>query len=336
MIVTILNFIKQYMQYLMIGCIAAGLANVYFEGGFTIPKDILVLTVVIFVIYPVMVNTRFEEIFAHFKEPRPLFCSLVINFILSPVAAFVLGRLFLSDQPALFSALLLIALLPTSSMSVAWTSFSGARVATALYLIPLNILFAAFVGLPLIFPFLMGDMIMVNQVTIIKNIGIVFFVPLLLGDISRRLIIRLKGEPYFKEAVKPNLGGVSALGILVLIFMVMSLKRNSVLIENVSLILLIIAPVVLYYGGIYLVSYGWARFLVYRNMPGNKAVVIVFTSVARHINIAIAIALSTFSLDVSALMLMVFIIAYIIQVPSLAFFFQKFGKTMAVTGTPDG
>lgn len=152
---------------------------------------------------------------------------------------------------------------------------------------------------------------------------------------SRRLIIRLKGEACFNNTVKPNLGGVSALGILVLIFLVMSLKRNAVLIENVSLILLIVAPVVLYYGFIYLVSYGWARLLIRGNMPGNKAAVIVYTSVARHVNIAIAIALSTFSLDVSALMLMVFIIAYIIQVPSLAFFSQKFGTRLAVMGPAD-
>jgi len=245
--------------------------------------------------------------------------------------AFLLGKVFLSNHPELFLALLLIALLPTSSMSVAWTAFSGGRVATALYLIPLNILFAAFIGLPIIFPYLMGDIIDVNKITIMKNIGLVFFIPLVLGDISRRLIIKWKGKQYFRNNVKPNLGGISAAGVLLLIFLVMSLKRNALLLDNYSLIILIIVPVVLFYTSIYLISFGWTKFLISKNgMLGNKAVVVIYTSVARHINIAIAIALSTFTLEYSTLMILLFIIAYIIQVPSLAFFSQKFGKNLAI------
>ncbi|MFH2067400.1 MAG: hypothetical protein ABIK15_19525 [Pseudomonadota bacterium] len=71
-----MNFIKKYMQYLMLLSILAGLIQVYVWGGFDIPKNILVFVVVSFVIYPVMINTGFEEILAHFKEPPPIFCSL--------------------------------------------------------------------------------------------------------------------------------------------------------------------------------------------------------------------------------------------------------------------
>lgn len=83
----------------MIAAIVLGLGNVYFFGGLNIPKNLLVFIIVVFVIFPVMINTKFEEIFAHFKEPRPIFCSLILNFIFSPLIAYSLGSLFLSNQP---------------------------------------------------------------------------------------------------------------------------------------------------------------------------------------------------------------------------------------------
>ena len=103
----------------MIISITLGLANVYFFGGFTIPKGILVFLVVFLVIFPAMINTKFEEVFAHLKEPRPIFCSFFLNFALSPLIAFLFGRIFLSDNPQLYTALILLSLVPTSAMSAA-------------------------------------------------------------------------------------------------------------------------------------------------------------------------------------------------------------------------
>lgn len=326
-----LSFIKGKLQYLMIAAIVLGLGNVYFLGGWSISKNLLVFIIVVFVIFPVMVNTKFEEIFAHFKEPRPVFCSIFLNFLLSPLIAYGLGKLFLSNQPDVFTALIIVALIPTSAMSVAWTAFSGANMSTALYLVPINILFAAFIGLPFIFPLLVGDMLSLNKFAIVKNIVIVFFIPLILGDISRRLIVKKKGKDFYQERVKPRLGEISAVGILVLVFLVMSLQRNTVLLENTDLVLLIFLPVILYYSIMYAVSFIWTKLLIrLRVIPGNKAVVIIYTSVARHVNISIAITLSVFALETASIMIVLFVVAYIVQVPSLAIFAQKFGKDLAV------
>ena len=320
----------------MIAAIVLGLGNVYFFGGLNISKNLLVLIIVVFVIFPVMINTKFEEIFAHFKEPRPIFCSLILNFIFSPLIAYSLGKLFLSNQPDVFMALIILALIPTSAMSVAWTAFSGANMSTALYLVPINIIFAAFVGLPLLFPFLLGDILNLNKIAIIKNIVIVFFIPLIFGDISRRLIMRIKGKDFYQERVKPHLGEISALGILVLVFLVMSLKRNTLLLENYKLVFLIFIPVISYYFLMYAVSIIWTKLLVrFHVVPGDKAVVIIYTSVARHVNISIAITLSVFALGTASIMVVLFVVAYIIQVPSLAFFAQKYGKDLANHGILD-
>ncbi|MGM0787220.1 MAG: arsenic resistance protein [Thermodesulfobacteriota bacterium] len=277
-----------------------------------------------------MINTRFDQLFFHLKEPRPVFCSLFLNFFISPLIAWIGVSLFLKGEPELASAMYLIALVPTSAMSAAWTAFSGARMATALYLIPANLLFAAFVGLPFIFPLLMGDAVDVNKLAIIKNILLVFLTPLILGDITRRLIIGYKGTQFYQNRIKPELGGISGIGVLTLIFLVMSLKRNAVLLNNLDVVWIVVVPVLLYYLLMYALSVLWSLFLIRRGaMPGEKAVVIIYTSVARHVNICLALVLSTFPMESASLMILLLIVGYIIQVPTLAFFAQHYGKKLA-------
>ncbi len=320
-------FLKKNLHYFIVCALLAGFSMVYFHGGFSTPKAVLIFIVVALVIFPVMINTDYEEIFAHFREPRPVFCSIVLNFLVSPGLAFIAGTLFLSGQPFLFAGLMLISLIPTSSMSVAWTSFSNANLATALYLIPLNILFAAFIGIPVIFPLIAERFIEINTLMIVKNIFTVFFIPLILGGIARRLIIRFKGEEYFASRVKPGTGTVSAAGILLLIFMVMAQERNAMLMENFGALMLAVIPIFLYYLFMYGASVFWMNQLVKRgSVDGKKALVLVYTSVARHINISMAIALSSFTVDQAAAVMFVLIIAYLIQVPGLAFFAQNYGK----------
>ena len=287
-------------------------------------------TFLLLVIFPVLINSKIIDVLKHFKEPRPLFCSLGINFIVSPAIAYALAKLFLAAYPEMVAALLLLSLVPTSAMSVAWTSFSGGNTATALYLIPINILFSALIALPFFYPALVGSAMEIRTLTIISNLALVFFLPLILGDLTRKTIVRVKGHDFFIQRVKPALSSVSALGILGLIFMAMSMPRNKLLFENSRLLLGITVPIVLYYAGLYIISGIWSTQLAKSgHVPGDKSVVLVYTSVARHINICIALIMSTFALEQAAPMMLCFIIAYVIQVVSLAVFAKRAGKRIA-------
>ncbi len=327
---SVFAFVRKNLHWMMIVAIVLGLANLRLFGGWNLPRPLLVGIVIFLVIFPVMINTRFDELFFHLKEPRPVFCSLFLNFFISPLIAWIGVSLFLKGEHELASAMYLIALVPTSAMSAAWTAFSGARMATALYLIPANLLFAAFIGLPFIFPLLMGDAVNVDKLAIIKNILLVFLTPLILGDITRRLIIRYKGTQVYQNRIKPELGGISGLGVLTLIFLVMSLERNAVLLNNLDVVWIVVVPVFLYYLLMYALSVLWSFFLIRRGaMAGEKAVVVIYTSVARHINICLALVLSTFPMESASLMILLLIVGYIIQVPTLAFFAQHYGKKLA-------
>ena len=329
-----MKHIKESLHIYMVLTIILAIANIHITGGFVVPRTVLISYVVLLVIFPVLINSRIIEVLKHFKEPRPLFCSLTINFIVSPAIAYGLAKLFLMAYPETVAALLLLSLVPTSAMSVAWTSFSKGSTATALYLIPINIVFSALVALPFFYPVLVGGAMQIKTTAIILNLAIVFFVPLILGDFTRKAIVRRKGNAFFMQRVKPVLSSVSALGVLGLIFMAMSLPRNKMLFENTSLLLAIALPVLLYYAALYFVSGLWSMRLAKRGVvPGDKSVVLVYTSVARHINICMALVMSTFSLEQAAPMMVCLIIAYVIQVISLAIFAQRIGFIISAIRT---
>ncbi|MBN2297990.1 MAG: arsenic resistance protein [Deltaproteobacteria bacterium] len=320
------EFIKTNLQYLMVAAIVLGLCNVYLFGGFVIPKWILLFIMIFFVVYPVLIDTKFSEIISHLREPRPIFCSFVLNFLFSPFIAYIISMVFLSDEPELFTALMLISLIPTSAMSTAWTSFSGGSLPTVLYLVPFNLLFASFVALPFMLPLFVSEAITINQLTILKNIFLVFGVPLILGQATRVMIIRFKGIDTY-SSIQPEFKGISAAGILVLLFLVMSLKRNTLLLGQYSLIVKILVPVLAYYACIYTISIVWARYLVWRKtLSAEKAITLVYTSVTRHVNISLALVLSAFALNQASLMVLLVVLAYVIQVPSMAFYAQHYGK----------
>lgn len=328
-----MKHIKDNLHIYMVLTILLAVANIHLTGGFVTPRAILIGYVVLVVIFPVLINSRIIEVLKHFKEPRPLFCSLTINFIVSPAIAYGLAKLFLTDYPEMVAALLLLSLVPTSAMSVAWTSFSKGNTATALYLIPINILVAAMIALPFFYPALVGSAMQIETTTILLNLGIVFFMPLIAGDLTRKAIVRWKGQTLFMERLKPALSSVSGLGVLGLIFMAMSLPRNKMLFENGSLLLAIALPVFIYYVSLYIVSSLWSVKLTRKGaVPGDKSVVLVYTSVARHINICMALVMSTFTLEQAASMVICFIMAYIIQVVSMAMFARKAGIRIAAIG----
>ncbi|MFP3927299.1 MAG: arsenic resistance protein [Desulfobacteraceae bacterium] len=328
-----LDALKSRLQYFIIISMAAGLANVYFFGGWEVPRKFLVGIVIFLVIYPLMINAKFEEVIRHLRHPRPIFCSFVVNFLLSPIIAYIIGIIFFRNYPELFIVLIFLSMVPTSAMSAAWTALSGASMSTVLYLIPANLLFAAFVALPIVLPLMVDGKIELNSFVIARTILIVFLLPMVLGDLTRRVLTARLGEKRL-ASINPRLGSVSAVGLVILLFLVMSLQRNAGLFEEGRLLLSIFPALIAYYGLLYGVSGVWARVLTAKEiLPGEKAVVIVYTSVARHVNICLALVLTAFPLEQTAVMVIFLMAAYVLQVPSLAFYARHEGRRLAA-GSP--
>src|SRR5690625_6988573 len=108
---------------------------------------------------------------------------MIINFIIIPLIAYGLGYIFLQNQPMLFAGLALAALLPTSGMTISWTSISKGNVPGAVKLTVLGLLLGAILA-PFYLLGLVCQFVNIKLLAVMRSSLVVVFIPLLLGGSS--------------------------------------------------------------------------------------------------------------------------------------------------------
>ncbi len=102
------NLKKNLLWYSLIAIAvgwALGLAFPGFAKAHKAELSNLTTILVFLMIYPMMINLNLERIPKVLKEPKPVLLSLVYNFALTPVVAFLLVKGFIHDPtwPSAFS-----------------------------------------------------------------------------------------------------------------------------------------------------------------------------------------------------------------------------------------
>ena len=142
---------------------------------------------------------------------------------------------------------------------------------------------------------------------IFRQLLYIVVAPMVAGDITRRLIVRKAGIEGFKK-VKPHLSGVSSLGVVLIIFVAMSLKAGQIL-GNLDASLMTMIPLVLFYAVSMVIGLAIGRAF----LPREKTIALVYGTAMRDLSIAVAIAMLSFPGAVLPIAM-----AYAIQVPSAA------------------
>ena len=317
--ITLLNFVRNNLLYLILASLVLGLVHGhYFHPG--ILKS-LVLPILLVMVLPMMVNIKIEEVLNAFKDFKPVGLSLAINFVIMPLLALAVAWIFFKDQPVFAVGLYLVALLPTSGMTAAWTGMAKGNLNTALVIIAVNLLLSIFI-LPLYLKFMVGKSVPFDPIHIFKQLLLIVVAPMLAGDLIRRFIVKRWGrEGYLK--VKPHLSGVSSLGVVLIIFVAMSLKAGQIL-GDIGASALALVPLALFY----FVAIATGLILGGIFLSRDKMIALVYGTAMRDLSIAVAIAMLSFPGAV-----MPIAIAYAIQVPTAALIMKvllRIGKPEAV------
>ncbi len=276
--------LKENLLFVVVGSLVAGLFVGQFIGAET--RGVLqtaVLPALFVMIYPMMINIDLQEVLKIRDHLGPVGASLLVNFGVAPLVAVGLGELFFGGNSAFVIGLYLIALIPTSGMTAAWTGLAGGDLEAALVAIAVNLVAAVFI-LPVYLSTLVGSNVGFEPATLYRQLAIVVVVPMVAGNATRRLLLRRYSPTEFKQ-LKPRFGGVSSFGVMVIVFIAMAMQSENILADPLASAVIIV-PLVLFYAVILVVGVGTGRLL----LDTEQSVALVYATSMRNLSIALAIA----------------------------------------------
>ncbi len=315
-----LSYLQKNLVWSIPISMVIGLAFGYFFDASPLKQFIIPVTFIM--VYPMMVTLNVKTIFKG-QDYKLQLTTQVINFVLVPLLAFYTGKIFFAGGPEKYGlwavGLFLIGVLPTSGMTISWTGFAKGNKEAAIKMVVFGLVLGALAA-PVYTKVFMGATIDVNMLHMFKQIALFVFVPLLVGLLTQYLLVRKYGRQVWNDRIKPKFPPFSALGVVLIAFVAMSLKAKNI-IANPADILTILLPLTVFY----LVTYGLltaAGRLFFRR---EDAIAMVFGVVMRDLSIALAIAMTAFGKQGLTIALLI-ALAYVVQIQSAAWYVRIVGK----------
>lgn len=299
--------IKQNLLYVVVASLALGLlAGQVFDAETKRLLQGAITPVLFLMVYPMMINIDLKEVFNVRDHVAPVALSLAINFAVVPAIAVALARLFFAGNPAYAVGLYLIALIPTSGMTAAWTGLADGDLEAALVAMAANLL-TAVVVLPAYLSLLVGDGVAFDPGALYRQMALFVVVPMVAGNITRRLVLRTQGSSGFKR-LKPLFGGASSLGVMAIVFIAMTMRSEAILSDPIGSAITIV-PLVLFYGVLLVIGVAVGRTL----LAPEQGVALIYATSMRNLSIAVAIAVASETLPTEAILPIA--LAYLLQPP---------------------
>ena len=291
----------------------------WFDAG---PLKQFIIPVTFIMVYPMMVTLNVKSIFKG-QDYKLQITTQLINFVLMPLLAYYTGNLFFSGGPDKYGlwavGLFLIGVLPTSGMTISWTGFAKGNKEAAIKMVVFGLVLGALAA-PVYTKIFMGATIDVDMLHMFKQIALFVFVPLVAGLLTQILAIKKYGQQTWNDRIKPKFPPFSALGVLLIAFLAMSLKARNI-IANPADILIILVPLAIFY----LVTYGLLSVAGRLFFKREDAIAMVFGVVMRDLSIALAIAMTAFGKQGLTIALLI-AMAYVIQIQTAAWYVRLVGK----------
>ena len=98
----------------------------------------LVVPLLMALLFLIFLDVPFRDIPASIKNYKFNFVSLAINFIWTPVLAYLLGYIFLADQPVLWLGLVMLLVTPCTDWYIIFTNLAKGNTALSTTILPIN------------------------------------------------------------------------------------------------------------------------------------------------------------------------------------------------------
>lgn len=216
---------------------------------------------------------------------------------------------------------ILLGIAPCTAMVLVWGSLAKGNSGHTLVMVAINSLTMLFLYGPL-GGFLLGvGRLPVPWQALLLSISIYVALPLVAGYLSRKWIIKAKGEKWFKENFLHLLTPVSIIALLFTLILLFSFKGEIILTKPLT-ILWIAIPLFIQTNLIFFLTYGLAKLL---KLNYGDAAPSALIGASNHFEVAIATAIMVFGISSGAALATV--VGVLIEVPVMLMLVSVCKKT---------
>lgn len=303
-----ISFFQKYLSVWVLLCMVVGILIGKFLpaiptfldklsiAGISIPIAILIWVM----IYPMMMKVDFQSVKQVGKNPKGLFVTWIVNWLIKPFTMYAISSFFLFTvfkafiTPELATEYLAGAVLlgaaPCTAMVFVWSTLTKGNPAYTVVQVATNDLIILIAFVPIV-KFLLG----VSNVTVPYStlfISVVLFVviPLAGGILTRTLMIKNKGQEYFDKVFIHKFDNATTIGLLLTLVLIFA-SQIEVILSNPLHIILIAVPLTIQTILIFTIAYIAARIL---KLSHDIAAPAGMIGASNFFELAVAVAIALF------------------------------------------
>lgn len=334
-----LGVFEKYLTIWVAACIVIGISvgqllpiipetlNKFEYYNVSIPVAILIWLM----IYPMMLKIDFSSILKAKKKPKGLIVTCVTNWLIKPFTMYAIAAFFLLVvfkgiiAPDLakeyLAGAVLLGVAPCTAMVFVWSHLTKGDPAYTLVQVAVNDLIILIAFAPIV-AFLLGiGDVSIPFATLILSTILFVVIPLVLGYVTRTLVIKNKGKDYFENVFLKKFDNVTIAGLLLTLIILFSFQGETIL-NNPMHILLIAIPLTLQTFFIFGFAYIWAKLW---KLPHNIAAPAGMIGASNFFELSVAVAISLFGLQSGAALATV--VGVLVEVPVMLSLVKIANKT---------
>lgn len=322
-----IGFFEKYLTLWVALCIVAGIAIGSFAGdsisflssmevySVNIPVAVLIWAM----IYPMMLQVDFSSIKNVGKRPKGLLLTLVVNWLIKPFTMAFFAWIFFTKLYGAFinpelageyiAGAIILGAAPCTAMVFVWSYLTNGDANYTLVQVSVNDLIILVAFVPIVGLLLGITDVTIPYETLVASVVIFVVVPLVAGYATNRLLIKSKGEEWFKNQFLARLKPVSIIALLTTLVLLFAFQGQTI-IDRPLIILLVAVPLVIQTYVIFFIAWYGGRMLKLPHAICSPAAMI---GASNFFELAVAVAISLFGLQSPAAM--VTVVGVLVEVP---------------------
>jgi ACR3 family arsenite transporter len=251
-------------------------------------------------VYPMMMKVDFKSVRRVSENPKGLFVTWAVNWLIKPFSMFGIAWLFFfvifkNLIPAdlakdYLAGAVLLGAAPCTAMVFVWSHLTKGNAAYTVVQVATNDLIILVAFVPIV-KFLLGvSDVNVPWDTLFLSVALFVVIPLTAGVLTRGHMLKVKGREYFENTFLPKFNHTTIAGLLLTLVIIFSFQ-GKVILENPVHIGLIAVPLVIQTVLIFFIAYLAAKML---KLPHNVAAPAGMIGASNFFELSVAVAIAIF------------------------------------------